>query len=170
MSDFFDKLMVPVNPDYDFEADPSQQADYANPVVLSNKLVLHANAVLELTRYVTSLGKQRERLRLEMRDYERQLQDMRRGVLSRNPVTPTASKNLQLTDAHIWRCVETEAIVVEWKRIENAIAEREDKIEGFKAKEEDYKYTIHTIKLASENITNKLSYVKAEAKFAGMGT
>jgi hypothetical protein len=170
MSDFFKKLMVPTNPEYDFEGDPGQQPDYANPVVLSNKLVMYANATLELTESIVSVSKQRERKRLELRDEERKLQDLKRGVLARTPITSTASKNLQLTDAHIYKALETEKLLDGYKAIEARVAKLEDEIDGLKAKEEDFKYSIHTIKLASDNITNKLSYVKAEAKFAGLGT
>lgn len=164
MSDFFERLIVPTNPDYDFEGDPHQQPDFANPVVLSNKLVLYANATIELTKSIVAVSKRRERRRLELRDEERKLQDLKRGALSRNPITPTAAKNLQLTDAHIYRALEAEALLAGYKIIEDKIAKLEDEIEGLKAQEEDFKYSVHTIKLASENIVAKLSFVKAEAK------
>lgn len=161
---FFEGLQVPVNPNYDFEKDPSLQTDYANPVMLSNKLVLYANALLQITKGVMGLARRREGLRLERRTSELKLNAMRREVLAQNPAPPAASKNLALTEAYVFRCLESNGVIDLWKALEATVNRLEDEIEGLKQEEDNLKYSVHTIKLASENITNKLSYVKAEAK------
>lgn len=168
VTEYFDGLQIPTNPQYDFES-REEQPDYVNPVMLSNKLVQFANAVLDATKHVVILGRRRERLRLERKDFERSLVEMRRQVLSRHPAPPSAAKNLQLTDAYVIRCLESEGTIQTWKDIEAKIAKLEDEMEGLEKEEENLKYAQHTIRIASENITNKLAYVKAEAKFGVLG-
>lgn len=170
MERFFENLQVPVNPDYDFESDPEGQADYANPVMLSNKLVMYANAMLQITKGVVFLARKRERLRLERKELERALTALRRAVLSKHPAQGSAAKNLQLTDAHVFSALVVEGQDAIWTETERKIARLDDEIDGLKEEEENLKYTAHTIKLASENITNRLSYTKHEAQMARFGT
>lgn len=163
-SKFFDGLQVPINPNYDFEGDPSEQPDYANPVVLANKLVQYANGVLEAGKHVVILARKRERVRLDLKTAERELVAMRRDTLSRNPAPPSAAKNLALTDAYVYKCIEADGNADKWKALEAKIAKLQDEMEGLEKEEENLKYMQHTIRIASENITNKLSFTKHEAK------
>lgn len=166
---FFEQLEVPVNPAYDFEGEPADQPDYANPVVLSNKLVLYANATLQVTKSIVALARKRERLRLERRELERALVDLRRAVLNKYPATTAAAKNLTLTDAHVFQALEREGQVAIWKSTEEKMAKLEDQIESLKQEEENEKYTVHTIRLASENVVAKLSFTKHEAQMTRHG-
>jgi hypothetical protein len=165
---YYDNLQVPVNPNYDFEADPGdQQFEYANPVHLSNKLVLYTNAAILLARNIVSLARKRERLRLEKKEVDRKLRDLRRDVLVKNPAPPSAAKNLLLTDAFMARALESEGLLTGYQEFERRSAELEDQVEALKDEGENLRFTMQTIQLAASNVTNALSWTKAEARMTG---
>lgn len=166
---FFENLLVPVNPEYDFDADPTGQFDYANPVTLNNQLVLYTNAGIELTKKVVVLNRRREKLRLDKKDVERKLKALRQNTLAKNPAPPSAAKNLALTDAYVQRCLEADGFFLEAQAHEATVATLDDKIDLMKEEAENLFFTMNTIKLASQNIMTHLSFVKNEQKMHGVG-
>jgi hypothetical protein len=161
---YFDNLLAPVNPSYDFDADPADQFEYANPVTLNNKLVLFTNAMIELNKRAVSLARRRERKRLEKKDLDRQLKSLRNAVLSLHPIPPSSAKNLPLTEAYIVRCLEAEGLLDQYKQLELTAGRLDDEIDFLKEEGENLRFTFQTIQLASNNITMHLSYVKQEAR------
>lgn len=165
---YYENLLIPVNPDYDFDAPATDvQFEYSNPATLSNKLVLYTNAAILLTKNVVSLARKRERLRLEKKEIDRQVRDLRREVLSKNPAPPSAAKNLQLTDAYMIRALEAEGLLIGYKKLETKSADLEDEVETIKEELENLRFTMETLKLAAQNITSSLSWTKAEASMGG---
>lgn len=158
---FFENMLVPVNPEYDFDKDPTEnEFEYANPVTLNNKLVLYTNACFVLTEKAVVLGRRRERTRLDAKDKERTLRTLRNETLARNPAPPSAAKNLALTDAYVQRCLDLDGRLEEAQVLENEIAGLEDDAEQMKDEVENLRFTITTIRLACENIAIHLSYAK----------
>ncbi len=164
---YFSRLEIPTHPDYDFDKDPADQFEYANPVTLNNQLVLYTNAAIGLTQTVVSLGRRRQASRLRKKDLERKLKGLRNRVLSDNPAPPSAAKNLALTEAYVFRCLDAAGKLNEAEQLEAQIAVLEDEGETMKEEVENLHFTMKTLELAGTNVMTHLSWLKAEVRNHG---
>lgn len=162
-SKFFVKLAIPVHPEYDFDVD-SGSTDYVPPVKLNNLLILYTNAAIELTESLTKVQRRMERVKLEQKQKQRELDRLQKTLLAKHPAPTSSTKNLLLTEAYVRLLAENDGLLAGFSALEDAVAAKDDEIDRLKAEVKNLYDTMDTIKLACTNIMTHLSFVKQEAK------
>ena len=106
------QLKIPTNPNYSWEYSAELQAEFVNPVVLSNKMVHAANTALSLTDLLFSKLKRATGYKLSIAKCRNTLADMEEAVLLKSPPTKEAKKNLK---ALHWYIVENIRAEDQWE-------------------------------------------------------
>lgn len=165
MASVFDRLTIPTHPDYDLERD-SGSIDYVPPAVLNNYVVLYLNAAVELTKSIVVKNQEIERLRLERNEKERFVDGIRMALLANNPIPASATKNLQLTDAHVHSLAAQSGQLQLLQQAKTDVAQMDDQIATAKSAVESMRFTMETIKLAMTGMQTHLAFIKMEAKLS----
>lgn len=162
-----EELRVRVNPEFDHEIEPEQNAfAYWNPVSATNDLIKLANAALEITQAITDAMRERTQLKVELRQVNRQLEDLENLVLVDDPLTPTEAKTLKTVAAALERRFQVQgyeegARTLRDKRdtLTDRIMKLDDRIEAGHAWNK-------TNERVSDNLKTALAFYKDERKRA----
>jgi hypothetical protein len=167
----FDALMVPVNPEYDFNKEPQEnEFEYANPVTVNNQEILYANAAMQVTKLHVKANKKIAAAKLELKATREAREDIERKIVVQSPPGTNDSKNTRLMEAYIWRTAAATGKAEELQRLLQEERRLTARILDLEATAENLKLTQQTIKLAGEHGQTFLSYVKDEARRARFGT
>jgi len=163
------QLKVPVNPEYDFEQDPHDQAEYVNPVTLAHKQAYVMNYAVEVTAALTRINLRLADLKVQLRAAERAQEDFEAALLARFPAPAAERKSNKLLEAYITRLAfESGGQEIYGKLIAERRA-REDELELATADLENARYVHQTLKLLSELGQTYLSFYKHEVRMSGTG-
>ena len=155
---------VPVNPDYNWEQDPTDQAAYFNPVTLCNKEVHYANSIIQLVGVLMKLNTAVGALKLKIKKLKLRKEDMEADVISREEPGKKDTSNLMLLNAFVrGKLLESEQgeeyakVVEEWRSSEEQLSQLEVK------RDNTYR-ALDALELVSQNLQTALSYHKAEMR------
>jgi hypothetical protein len=165
-------LIIPTHPDVDPDEDQGAVAtDLANPVTVNNRQVLFANEAIRIAQRHVGLNRELTKLRLELRVTKRAHDDLVRRVLIENPPERVAdTKTLKLVDAYVQRVAERDpALAGALASLQKEEDRLTDLIEKKKDEAENQALAMAAIKLASQNASIFLSYVKDEARRSRYG-
>lgn len=156
--------VIPINTGYDWAIDPTQQAEYVNPVVLNNLEIKLANDAFDVSQKIidiqTEVGNVEIRLKkklLDLRIFESQL-------LAENPPKSNDTKSTKLVEAYIWKLATEANKLDEYKTLLTSHAALLAKVDDLKNAIEIQRNTLNSIRLVGEHIQTHLSYVKSEMK------
>ena len=158
-------LLIPVNPSYNFEADPAGQPEYVNPVTLNNMEIRHANAAITVADRVTRRMKELAQLKVDLDIAEQALEDFESDLLRLNP-PPRGEKTLKLIEAHIRRVSEVESQATKYAELRNKVRELKRQIIIVDAAIDAGRLMLTQIKLLGEHGQTHLSFVKQEYRQA----
>lgn len=159
---FGEELLVEINPQYDFAADPYDQPECVNPVHANNKLMVLSNHLIRITqatvRANTTLGeKNRKR-----RELQNAVEAVEREVLRMKPPSQTQIKTLKAQDAYITTMAEQLNLHEALKVAKEAVDKLDDDISILEMKIKNGKAWTDAMKLHGDHIKTFLSYVKDE--------
>lgn len=156
--------IIPVNPDYDWEVDPTQQAEYVNPVVLNNLEIKLANDAYEVTEAILTLQGKVGQLETRLKKHVLELRVYESGLLSRDPPKSSDTKSTKLVEAYIWKLAIDSGEEEEYKTLLNTHAALLAKIDELQNAIEINRSKLNSIRLVGEHIQTHLSYIKSEMK------
>ena len=166
-------LMIPTNPEYDWEVDPNTQFDFVNPVVLNNKLMQHANAAITVTQAIVTANRKLNDLESKRVLLETELEDLEQKVLAKQPPTPAEAKTLKQLGAYIIRMMEQADDPSDYARY----LQVKDELSGMAKEMAEHRMSVDNgrqvfqmLKMLSEEIKTHLSFVKNEASGSRFGT
>jgi hypothetical protein len=164
---FAESLSIRVNPEYDHDADPeSQEFAYWNPVAATNDLIKLANAALEVTQAITDAMRKRTTLRAQLREVERDIEELENHVLCAEPLAPTEAKTLKTVSAALSRRYVSQG----YEDAARELLRKRDSLEAEISKMTDRIDAGHawnkTNERVSDNIKTALSFFKDERKRA----
>lgn len=162
------RLHYPTNAKYNFENhDIAEQVAYANPVVVSNKQIDLANALIEVTTRHNALNEERTQTRQKLAMAEARLEDFELALWSTKPPPTSERKSNKLLQAYTQRLVmesggqsQFQAMQMEVRQCQAALMDLEGKIDNCRN-------LAQAIKQISENGRTFLAYVKDEARRSG---
>lgn len=164
-------LIIPTHPDIDPDEDQGAEAtDLANPVTVNNRQVLFANEAIRIAQRHVALNRELVKLRLERKVTKRAREVIvRRLLIAHPPERVSDTKTLKLVDAYVLRVAELEGCTNELNLLEKEEERLDDVIEKKETEAENQALAMNAIKLASQNCTIFLSYIKDEAKRSRYG-
>lgn len=161
------RMRIPVNPEFDLEADPHEnEYQYVNPVQLNNQLIVLANEQVSLAQVRVAAEREIVALKLDKRKLERKLEDLEEALLRDNPLSPSEAKSLKTIGAAVARRVKEAGNEAVFAELRDQIRDLEDKTDeqlGLAARSRIYSDTAYNV---SENIKTHLSFVKYEVNEA----
>lgn len=159
-----ENLQIPVNPNYDWNKDPSEQANYFNPVTLCNREVAYANKIIEIASKLAAANKQLAVARLRARTVRREITRIEAGLLGGQEPPKEYTKNLVLQAAYVQQLVRGSEYADNHRLLSDELITLEDSIEEQDAKINSGYKALDALKLASQNLQTALSFYKAEMK------
>lgn len=164
------RLHIPTNTAYDFESDPAEQAEFTNPVVVSNKQVELANAALAVAGKLTFLNRAMARAKQQLEVAEAQLEDFELALLSRREPPAADRKSNRLLQMYLRRIAgESEPGLQQYQALIDAARAARQDIHRLQGEIDNQKHYFFTIKLVGEHAQTYLSFVKDEARRRGYG-
>jgi len=161
-------LLVPVNPQFKWDADPTEQFDYVNPVTLYNKQISLANAALTVTQSHIQANTKIGTIKVALQEAQNALDDFEQDILRQFPPPPAQSKNLKLMESHVRTAAFQGGMADKLTELRNAVRKYEGELVTVKIDAENCMQMFQAIKLAGEHGQTHLSYVKDEAKRSGL--
>jgi hypothetical protein len=158
-------LLIPVNPGYDFSADPGGQPEYVNPVTLNNMEVRYANAAIQVVDRVTRSMKKLAQFKADLDEAEQAVEDFESDLLRLHP-PPRGEKTLKLIDAHILRIAEQEGTITEYRAKMAKTRDLKRQIIITDAAVDAGRLVLTQLKMVGEHGQTHLSFVKNEYKQA----
>lgn len=159
---FGDDLLLEINPQYDFGADPTEQPECVNPVHVNNKLAVLSNRLIQITQAIvkanTLLGQKMRKRRL----LQNAVEAIEREVLRMKPPTQTQVKTLKVQDAYIQTMAEHLGVHEKLAQAKTAVELLDDDISVLEIKIENGKTWTGAMKLHGIHIQTHLSFVKDE--------
>jgi hypothetical protein len=164
-------LLIPTHPDVDPDEEEGAEAtDLANPVTVNNRQVLFANEAIRIAQRHVGLNRELIKLRLELKVTRRAKDRIVRHLLTTYPPERVAdTKTLKLVDAYVERVASRSGKDKELALLDRDIERLEDLIEKKDGEAENQQLAMAAIKLASQNASIFLSYVKNEARNSKYG-
>lgn len=162
-----DQLLVRVNPEYDHDIDPEQnEFSYWNPVSATNDLIKLANAALQITQAITDAMQTRVRLKVELRNVERDLEALERAVMVADPLTPTEAKSNKTISGALQRRFEDQGYADAVGDLRTKRDALEDRIEKLQERIDSGHAWNKTNERVSDNIKTALAFFKDERRRA----
>lgn len=159
-----DRLLIPVNPTYDWDLDPTEQVGYVNPVRLNDHVIFLANAALRLGLRIDQLSKSLAQAKQDHEKSQHAVDDFQQDLLIKFPPPSLATKSHKLLERFVRQLVAEHDLGDQYQsllahsRLAKAAVERLTlELDGARA-------IAQSIKLAGEHIQTHLSFVKAEAR------
>ena len=162
--DLLDNLLIPTNPDYDWEGDVSNQPEYVNPVTLNNREIMMANAAIVITQQHIKVNRQVAQIRHTLREAEHALSDFERDLLLRFPAPSTATKSTKLLQVYMYSVAITNNLQSQYNSLSGEIKNLSRELARWEAEAENCKAAYQAVKLSGEHIQTHLSFVKNEQK------
>ena len=159
-------LRVRVNPDYDWDVDPSDQHSYTNPVMVANKQVQLTNAALFVAQQATTARKALGDVRTCLQTVDNALADLERDILNQFPAPAARTASHRLLDAYINQMLQTASEELQDAFRRNRTERRRllrRKVE-LEIDVENAEQTMGAIKMASENLKTFLAFAKFDAE------
>jgi uncharacterized coiled-coil DUF342 family protein len=162
-----DELRIRVNPEFDHEVEPDQnEFAYWNPVSATNDLIKLANAALEITQAITDAMRDRTQLKVELRQVNRELEELDNLVLVNDPLTPTEAKTLKTVSAALERRFQVQGYEDAAKALRAKRDALLDRIEKLDDRIDAGHAWNKTNERVSDNLKTALSFFKDERKRA----
>jgi hypothetical protein len=165
--DILESLLIPTNPEYDWEADANSQPEYVNPVTLNNREVLMANAAIVITQQHIKVNRQLAQVSHRLQEAEHAVSDFERDLLLRFPAPSTATKNNKLLQVYIYSVATTQGYKDQYETLVRAVRTLSRDLAKWEAEAENCKAAYQAVKLGGEHIQTHLSFVKNEQKVSG---
>jgi hypothetical protein len=162
-----DDLRIRVNPEFDHEADPdANEFAFWNPVSATNDLIKLANAALEITQAVTDAMQERTRLKIDLRNAERDLEALERAVMVSEPLSPTEAKSNKTISGALQRRFESEGYAESVGELRAKRDRLEDRIEKLQDRIDAGHFWLKTNERVSDNVKTALAFYKDERRRA----
>lgn len=163
-SSLLTSLQIPVYPDFDFDADPGEQAEYANPVTLANQVVRLANVHATVTGRIVERNSTIAQLKAELTTAQHAVEDFEASLLAQYPASTADRKSNKLLDAY----VRAKAFEVGERETYTGLIERlrtlRIQLEQEELAIDAARVVLQTIKLQGEHLQTYLSFRKHEAE------
>lgn len=160
------RLDIPVNPEYQWGHNPELQAEYVNPVELSNRTILYANAYIAITSKLVESLKELGIAKTEKTNAETALQDFEQDLLCNNPPTAGDNKNIATLNSYILRTVSEYDSTTEYKQLKANVSLAESALIDAQTKIEVHRANLNSVEHACQQIQTHLSFIKAEHRQA----
>ena len=160
------QLQIPVNPDYDFDSDEVEQAQYVNPVILNNKLIQNANAFIMVSEKQFSLIKALVEAKHLHREAEARRKDFEKQLIIRGQPNGNDRKTILLLEAFIVDQATSEGVIEEYAALQEAEKKTKKIVEIIQGKMSTNEQIIAAINASTLGIQTRLSYVKSEISHA----
>jgi len=162
-----DELRVRVNPEYDHDADPDQnEFAFWNPVSATNDLIKLANAALDITQAITDAMQERTRLKIELKNVERDIEALERAVMVSDPFTPTEAKSNKTIAGALQRRFEDQGYAEAIGTLRTRRDKFEDRIEKLQDRIDAGHFWNKTNERVSDNVKTALAFYKDERRRA----
>lgn len=159
---YLGKLKIPVNPDYNWDKAPEEQAEYANPVTLNNRIVELANATITVAEAIMVLQRQRGVCRSALKAAQDALEDFEQDLLVKYPPSTSATKSNRLVTTYIRTVAFQHGLQDQYRELRDRVRELELEDITLHTRLESLKTAQQGIESITVNIQTHLSYVKAE--------
>lgn len=163
-------LLVPTNPDFDWDADPNSQPEYVNPVTLNNKEVEYANAAIHIAQKLVATNKEIARVKRALIAARHAQDDFEREVLLSFPAPPSATKSTKLLQAYLYKVTTENKQRKKMDELTKEVRELERELIGLEIQADTAHDVFQAIKLGGEHIQTHLSFVKSERSASGKYT
>ncbi len=156
------QLKVPVNPEYDFDQEPTDQAEYVNPVTLAYKQIYYANYAADVTARMNEVNKSMAEAKVALSRAKYALEDYETGLLSRYPAPTGDRKSNKLLEAYVARMAHEDNSGDERKRLIGAVRVGEEELERLHAQLENARQAHNLLRLLGEQGRTYLAFHKFE--------
>ncbi len=160
-------IRIPINPEYDFDIAPSEQAEYANPVMLNNKLIQNANAHIAVSSMLNKLMQQLVGAKQDHREAETVKRDFEKQTIITGNPNSNDRKSTLLLEAFIQAETLSLGLVDDYLQIKKTEVETRNKLEVLQSKINANQQILGAIEASTVNIQTHLAYVKMEMRNAG---
>lgn len=162
-------LIVPVNPDFDWDADPSTQTEYVNPVRVNAHVMRQHNAAIRVAQELVAVNKHIGQLRRDLSEAKDDLEDFEQQILLDFPPPGTATKSTKLTNAYIRQTAFTHNRRDRYLELLTRVRDLERTLLVIEVRADTARFVFQTIKLTGEHAQTHLSFVKNEQKHSRYG-
>lgn len=159
-------LHILVNPDYDFDVDPVDQAQYANPVILNNKLIQNANAFIMVSQKQYNLIKTLVEAKHKHREEEARRKDFEKALIISGKPNSNDRKTILLLEAFITQQAIEEKSLIAYTLLQQDEKQAKKVVETIQGKMSANEQIINAINASTLGIQTHLSYVKSEINHA----
>jgi hypothetical protein len=162
-----DDLLVPVNPDYDWDVPAEEQTEFVNPVRVNNHVMLQHNAAIRVAQRVVALNRKIATGRQALGTAKDALEDFEQELLITYPAPGSATKNLKVLNAYVRQVAFEHGQREEYLARVQAVRDAERAVASLELEAETARFVFNTIKLTGEHAQTHLSFVKNEQRNAG---
>lgn len=161
------ELRIRVNPEYNHEVDPEEnEFAFWNPVSATNDLIRHANAALDITQALSDALQERTKLKIQLKNVERDIEALERAVMVADPLTPTEAKSNKTISAALQRRYEHQGYEEAVGELRTQRDTLEDRLEKLQERIDAGHFWNKTLERISDNIKTALAFYKDERKRA----
>jgi hypothetical protein len=159
-------LKTPVNPDYDFDADPSEQAEYVNPVTLAYKQTYLANYAADVTDALNGANRRLAEAKVDLKTAQHRLDDFESELLATYPAPTNERKSNKLLESYIRRMAFESGQKAQHQELIDTVRDIEATLELVQAEIENGRQTHNLLRLLSEQGRTVLAFTKWEEERA----
>lgn len=156
--------LIPVNPNYDWDKPPTEQADYVNPGTLANKVVFYANKIIDIADRLTAVNTELTNVRLELAKLKTRKEDIEFDTLAVEDFSQAQTKNMTLLTANLRSSIQDGPFAAEYQEVCSRITDLEAQKMTLEMRKDSGDRMLDALKLVSQNIQTTLSFYKAELK------